>query len=85
MFGHLLQLNCEDYDVDIENLKECVLSAEKDIILQMSGNDIPFEVSGTRDQADSKEWVNARSFRVTASVAKDVLGFSSKRSQYHFL
>ena len=85
VFGHLLQLNYEDYDVDIENLKECVLSAEKDIILQMSDNNSPFEVPGTRQQAISKEWVNARSFRVTASVAKDVLGFSSKRSQYHFL
>ena len=31
VFGHLLELQYEDYYVDTESLKECVVSAEKDI------------------------------------------------------
>ena len=53
IFGHLLELQYEDYDVDTESLKDCVLSAEKDIKVQMSESDIPFKVQGNRDQTNS--------------------------------
>lgn len=83
VFSHLLEIKYDDYDVDIDSLKECVISAEEDMKCGVMKS--AYEVPGTRDQADSPEWFQARAFRVTASVAKDVLGLSSRHSQYKFL
>ena len=85
VFGHLLELQYEDYYVDTESLKECVVSAEKDIKVKMSDSDIPFEVQDTRNQANCMDCKLARSVRVTASVANDLLGLTSRRSQYQVL
>lgn len=87
VFSHLLEVDYEDYVVDTEALQNRVSSAVEDFksVHTCNNSTGPFEVPDTKDQSDSPVWIQARAVRVTASIAKDVVGMSSRRAKYNFL
>ena len=81
MFEKMLEIIYEDYEVDTEYLKGKVEWA----LEQQSGmtDQVPVEVPGTG--ADAELWQQARWYRVTASVAKDVAVTNSRRGVFNLL
>lgn len=69
MFSQVLEIDYQDYEVDLETLKAVTKSSLKLMKLE---NVILFEVPDTKDQAHSEMWQSSRFCRVTASVAKEV-------------
>ena len=81
MFGKMLEIIHQDYKVDREYLKIKVEWALKQH--QELNDQVPMEVPGT--EADTELWQQARWYRVTASVAKDVAVTSPRRGIFNLL
>lgn len=82
MLEQVLEIKYDDYTVDIENLRKITKMAVENFKSTCTAS-APYEVENTRGQTSTPTWHFSRSFRITASIAKEAASVKTTRGKYH--